>query len=328
MRPDPPPPGEDDPPAGDPSRDAGTQEGTGKDTGGDAEHRAGFCPLVGLPNVGKSTLLNRLVGVELAIVTPKAQTTRARMEGIYSDETHQAVFVDTPGILEPRYLLQEAMLEEAERSLEGADVPVYVADAGYAPSLDAAASSGLPGRFAAVLCLNKIDRIPADRLEEIQRTLGDQGWAAVVPVRARTGEGVDRLRREVLRRLPPSPPFYPRDQVAAAPVRDFVAEFVREACFLELEEEVPYSVAVRVEQYREEEEPVYISAVVFVERDSQKGIVIGEGGRMIRTIGQRARGRIEEFVGEQVYLDLWVKVLPKWRKKESRLARLGFRAST
>jgi len=328
MRPDPSHPGEGDPPRGDRSRDAGPVEGPGRGAGGDTDHRAGFCPLVGLPNVGKSTLLNRLVGVDLAIVTPKAQTTRARVEGIYSDEGHQAVFVDTPGILEPRYLLQEAMLEEAARSLEGADVPVFVVDAGYPPSLEAAASSTLPGRFEAVLCLNKIDRVGADRLGEIRRTLEEQGWAAVVPVRAPTGEGVDRLRGEVLRRLPISPPFYPQDQVAAAPVREFVAEFVREACFLELEEEVPYSVAVRVEQYREDEEPVYISAVVFVERDSQKGIVIGEGGRMIRAIGERSRGRIEEFVGEQVYLDLWVKVLPKWRKKESRLARLGFRAPT
>lgn len=292
------------------------------------EHRAGFCPILGLPNVGKSTLLNRLVGAELGIVTPKAQTTRRRTVGIYTDEVHQAVFVDTPGILEPRYLLQEAMLAEAERSLEGADVPVYVVDAGYPPSIGAAVSSSLPGRFPAVLCLNKVDRVDPARRVEIADRLREAGWDAVVPVRAPDGEGVDRLREEVLRRLPPSPPYYPGDQLAAAPVREFVEEFIREACFVELDQEVPYSVAVQVEQYREDDEPVYISAVIFVERDSQKGIVIGAGGRQIRAIGGRARARIEDFVGEQVYLDLWVKVLPKWRKKESRLARFGFRAST
>ena len=288
------------------------------------DHRAGFCALVGLPNVGKSTLLNRLVGADLAIVTHKAQTTRRRLRGIYSDDHHQAVFVDTPGLLEPRYLLQEAMRSEAERALEGTDVRVWVVDAGHPRSLEFARSSALPERDADVLCVNKLDRVAEGRREELLSGLEEAGWSTVVGTVAEDGTGVDRLRREVLDRLPVSPALYPPDQLATASLRDFAAEFVREACFRELEEEVPYSIAVVVEEFRESEDPVYISAVLHVERPSQKGIVIGEGGRMIRAIGTRARGRIETLLDRRVYLDLWVKVLPKWRKKRSELARLGF----
>lgn len=288
------------------------------------DHRAGFCALLGLPNVGKSTLLNRLVGADLAIVTHKAQTTRRRLRGIYSDDHHQAVFVDTPGLLEPRYLLQEAMREEAERALEGTEVRVWVVDAGYPRSLEFARSSPLPERDADILCVNKVDRVAEDRREELLSGLEEAGWNTVVATVAEDGTGVDRLRREVLERLPESPPLYPPDQLATASLRDFAAEFVREACFRELEEEVPYSIAVVVEEFRESEDPVYISAVLHVERPSQKGIVIGEGGGMIRAIGTRARRRIETFLDRRVYLDLWVKVLPKWRKKRSELARLGF----
>lgn len=292
--------------------------------GAPAEHRAGFCALLGLPNVGKSTLLNRLVESELAVVTPKAQTTRRRLRGIYSDDRHQAIFVDTPGLLEPRYLLQEAMRDEAERALEGTDVRVWVVDAGYPPSLEFALASELPDRRVDVLCLNKVDRVDEARRRELLDRLEGAGWATVVPTVAREGVGVDRLRSEVLERLPTSPPLYPPDQLATDHLRKFAAEFVREACFHELEQEVPYSVAVVVEEFRESEDPVYVSAVLYVERSSQKGIVIGEGGKMIRRIGSRARRRIEAFLGRRVYLDLWVKVLPKWRKKRSELARLGF----
>lgn len=291
---------------------------------GDDGFRAGFCALAGLPNVGKSTLLNRLVGDDLAIVTPKAQTTRRRLRGIYTDDGHQAIFVDTPGLLEPRYLLQEAMREEALRALRDADVRVWVVDAGYPPSVDAARERGDRDAEADLLCLNKVDRVSEERRDELEAAFRRAGWEEVVATVAADGRGVEELREAVLRRLPASPPLYPADQVATAPVREFAAEFVREACFRELEEEVPYSVAVAVEEFRESDEPLYISAVVYVERSSQKGIVIGEGGRMVRRIGTAARERIEAFLGRHVYLDLWVKVRPKWRKKESELARLGF----
>lgn len=309
------------PPA--PDRAAG-EEGAGAPAGEAGSHRAGFCAIAGLANVGKSTLLNRLVGEKLAIVTPKAQTTRRRLLGIYSDDRHQAVFVDTPGLLEPRYPLQESMRAEAEDAIEGAELLLYVVDGGYAESVEAALTSPLRGREGAILCLNKVDRVREERREELEGRLREAGWDPVVATVASEGRGVERLRAAVLERLPASPPLYPPDQLSDAPVRDFVAEFVRETCFEELEEEVPYSVAVEVERFREDE-PLYISAVLHVERSSQKGIVIGKDGRMIRKIGSRARSKIESFLGRHVYLDLRVKVLAKWRKRRDRLARLGYR---
>lgn len=300
-------------------------EGEGSPADGAVEHRAGFCALVGLPNVGKSTLLNRLVGTDLSIVTPKAQTTRRRLLGIHSEEDRQVVFVDTPGLLDPRYLLQASMREEAERAMEDADVVVHVVDAGFQPSIDAALTREPPGRARGeILCLNKVDRVEGPRREELETGFREAGWGEVVPTVAESGEGVDELRRKVAERLPPSPPLYPRDQLSDAPLREFAAEFVREACFRHLSEEVPYSVAVQVDEFREDEEPVYISAVIYVERPSQKGIVIGEGGGMIRRIGTEARERIEAFLHRRVYLDLWVKVLRKWRKRRAELSRLGF----
>lgn len=287
--------------------------------------RAGFVALVGLPNVGKSTLVNALVGRRLAIVTPKAQTTRRRLLGIYSDEAHQAVFVDTPGLLEPRYLLQRAMQEEAEAALEDADVVVYVVDAGFEPSVRAGRQfRGGEGR-PSVLCVNKMDRIDPGERAGLLASFPATSWDAVVPTVAIREEGVDRLREEILSRLPPSPPYYPVDDLSAAPLRFFAEEFVRESCFEQLEEEVPYSIAVQVETFREAEEPVYIAATLFVERESQKGIVIGRGGARIRRIGVSAREKIEAFLDRRVYLDLRVKVLRKWRKRAEELARLGYR---
>ncbi|MFW6193494.1 MAG: GTPase Era, partial [Gemmatimonadota bacterium] len=202
---------------------------------------------------------------------------------------------------------------------------VWVVDAGFGRSVAAARELEAPDPDADLLCLNKVDRVDARR-DELADGFRAAGWAAVVPTVATEGDGVDRLREEVLARLPESPPLYPGDQLAVAPVRRFVEAFVREACLRELEEEVPYSVAVSVEAFRESEEPLYIGASVFVERRSQKGIVIGEGGRMIRRIGASARKRIEAFVGRQVFLDLRVKVLPKWRKRDRALERLGLGA--
>ena len=287
------------------------------------EHRAGFCAIAGRPNVGKTTLLNRLVGVDLGAVTPKAQTTRMRLAGIWSDEEAQIVFVDTPGLLEARNLLQESMRAEAEEALAGADVAVLVADAGRRSTLDAVASVADPAADRHILCLNKADTVEPT---EMRSLVGEarQRWGTVVATVATEGRGLEELRGAVKDRLPDSPPLYPEDQLATAPLRFFAEEYVREACFLQLAEEVPYSVAVRVEAFREEEDPLYISAVIYVERSSQKGIVIGEGGKRIRGIGTEARRRIEALVERPVYLDLWVKVLPKWRKKEHELRRLGF----
>lgn len=285
--------------------------------------RAGFCGIVGLPNVGKSTLLNELVGERLSGVTPKAQTTRKQLLGLYSDEEHQVVFVDTPGLLDPRYPLQAGMREEAERAIRDSDVLLFVVDCGFGPSVESARDFEAGAEVPGVLVLNKADRVDGERLEALRRELTEAPWDAVIPTVATEGRGVDRVLQAVLDRLPESPPFYPLDQLSTATMRELVAERVQETCFEELEEEVPYGTAVEVVEYREDDDPLYIAAVLYVERDSQKGIVIGRSGRMIKRIGRRSRPKVEELVGRKVYLDLRVKVLEKWRKKPGALARLG-----
>jgi GTP-binding protein Era len=285
---------------------------------------AGFVAIVGLPNTGKSTLLNELVGERLSIVTAKAQTTRQRLLAIYTDTRHQAVFVDTPGLLEPRYLLQAGMLEEAEQAATDADLIVYVADAGYARSLEHARGWRPPRDVPAILCLNKADRVDPARIEELSRSFAGGAWETVVSTVATEGRGVEALRDEILARLPAGTFLYPEDELATAPLRFFAAELIRETCFEELGQELPYSIAVGIEEFREQEEPVYIAATVFVERESQKGMVIGRGGGMVRRIGTRARHKLESLVGSLVYLDLRVKVLRNWRKDPGRLKVLGY----
>lgn len=287
--------------------------------------KAGICAIIGLPNVGKSTLLNRLIGERLSIVTHKAQTTRQRLLGIYSDEGHQAIFVDTPGLLEPRYALHESMQAEVARARTDADLVLYVVDLGWERSLQHAREFAAPPGVPAILCLNKVDRLAADRLPEIEAELEERScWHSVIPTEATADRGVSRLRDTILSLLPASPPLYPLDDIAAAPVRFFAAELVRETCFQELADEVPYATAVEIVTFRESEDPVYVEAVIHVERESQKGIVIGRGGSMIKTIGRKARGKIEKLIERPVYLDLRVKVLPNWRRRPGRLKLLGY----
>ncbi|WP_420448041.1 GTPase Era [Candidatus Palauibacter sp.] len=289
--------------------------------------RAGFVAIVGLPNVGKSTLLNAFLGERLAAVTPKAQTTQRRLRGIYSDTTSQAVFIDTPGLIKPRYTLHRSMREEALSALEDADVALAVADAGFEPSLEWAEEFGRSIRIPRILCLNKVDRVEASRATELREGLAGGGWDGVHGTCATRGEGVREVLGALLERLPESPPLYPVDELSDAPVRDFVGEMIRETCLEELADEVPYAVAVRIEEFRERagDKPTYIEAVVYVEKESQKGIVVGAGGRTIRKLGTRSRTKIERFLGRRVYLQLRVKVLPNWRKKTHHLRVLGFR---
>lgn len=292
-----------------------------------AAYRAGFVAIVGLPNVGKSTLLNALVGERLSIVTPKAQTTQRKHLGIYSDEGHQAVFIDTPGLLEPRYTLQRSMREEALSALDDADVVVAVLDAGFDKSIQWVSEFGPSLRPPKLLCINKCDRLTESAVDQLASRLDGADWSRVVRTAATRGEGVEELRAAILAELPESPPFYPTDELSDAPVRDFVAEMIRETCLEELDEEVPYSVAVQVEQFKERKggKPTYIEALIFVERESQKGIVVGKGGATIRKIGSRSRSKIEKFLDHRVYLELRVKVLPNWRKRSNQLRVLGFR---
>jgi GTPase len=287
--------------------------------------RAGIVTVVGKPNVGKSTLLNRIVGQKLSITSSKPQSTRDRVVGIFTDEESQMVILDTPGLLNPRYPLQEAMRSTAIRALDEADVIVYLADAteGAPPPLVEAAQLAARPRAPVIVALNKSDALPLSRRNELS-ALDD-----AVLISALTGEGIPDLMQKVAQRLPESPFLYPEDEISTQPVRFFVAELVRETVLEQLHDEVPYSVAVQVEEYREDRSPLYIRAVIYVERDSQKAIIIGSKGAQIRRLGEAARKKIETFVGgQQVYLDLWVKVLANWRKNPGSLSRFGYQLAT
>ncbi|HMG00027.1 MAG TPA: GTPase Era [Gemmatimonadaceae bacterium] len=287
--------------------------------------RAGIVTVVGKPNVGKSTLLNRIVGQKLSITSPKPQSTRDRVVGIYSADDSQMVILDTPGLLNPGYLLQEAMRSTAIRALDEADVIVYLADAteGNPPPLVEAAQLASAPRAPVLTVLNKSDAVPAQRRGET-----DVAAADVVYVSALTGDGIPELMARIARLLPESPFLYPEDDISTQPVRFFVAEMVRETVLEQLHDEVPYAVAVQIEEFREGSSPLYIRAVIYVERDSQKAIIIGSKGAQIKSIGEVARKKIESFIGSKVYLDLWVKVLANWRKNPGSLSRFGYQLAT
>src|SRR3954464_2061734 len=286
--------------------------------------RAGIVTVVGKPNVGKSTLLNRIVGQKLSITSEKPQSTRDRVVGIHTSDDAQMVILDTPGLLNPRYPLQAAMKATALRALEDADVIVYLADAteGEPPDLAAAAGLGAPPAAPVITVLNK-----SDALAPGVRPASDHGVETVF-ISALTGDGIPELLAKIASRLPESPFLYPDDEISTLPVRFFVAELVRETVLDQLHDEVPYSVAVQVEEFREERSPLYIRAVIYVERESQKAIIIGAKGAQIRRLGEAARRKIETFVGTQIYLDLWVKVLANWRKNPGSLSRFGYQLAT
>ena len=286
--------------------------------------RAGIVTVAGKPNVGKSTLLNRIVGQKLSITSPKPQSTRDRIVGIYSTEDSQLVILDTPGLLNPKYPLQQAMRSTAVRALDEADVIIYLADAteGLPPSLSEAAELSPPPQAPVIVALNKSDALNSVRREELASNDG------VVLVSALTGDGIPDLMARVARLLPESPFLYPEDEISTQPVRFFVAELVRETVLEQLHDEVPYSVAVQVEEYREGSSPLYIRAVIYVERESQKAIIVGGKGARIKSLGEAARKKIETLVGEKVYLDLWVKVLANWRKNPGSLSRFGYQLAT
>jgi GTP-binding protein Era len=286
--------------------------------------KAGIVTVAGKPNVGKSTLLNRIVGQKLSITSPKPQSTRDRIVGIYTSDDAQLVILDTPGLLNPKYPLQQAMRSTAVRALEEADVIVYLADAteGLPPSLVEAAELSTPPKAPVIVALNKSDTLNTFQREQL--VTSDN----VVLVSALTGDGVPDLMIRVARLLPESPFLYPEDEISTQPVRFFVAELVRETVLEQLHDEVPYSVAVQVEEFREGRSPLYIRAVIYVERESQKAIIIGGKGARIKSIGEAARKKTETFLGEKVYLDLWIKVLPNWRKNPGSLSRFGYQLAT
>jgi GTPase len=309
----------------------GTFAGAGEPGGGAVATRAGLIALVGRPNAGKSTLLNALLGEKLSIVTSREQTTRERVLGILTDGSVQMVFVDTPGLLEPRYLLQESMLAEALSAVGDADVVLLLLDPTRTD--DPVPGEEILGRLRSrgarlMVAVNKLDLARPGQVEQLRGWSRETLGVDAVGISAVTGDGLKALRSALASLLPESPFLYPEDDLAVQPVRFFVEELIRETIFEEYGQEVPYAAAVRVEEFREAEDPVYISARVYVERESQKGILIGKGGEAIKRLGTRARMKIEAFTARPVYLDLWVKPLPGWRKQAASLKRLGYRTAT
>lgn len=284
--------------------------------------RAGIVTLAGRPNVGKSTLLNRIVGQKLSITSEKPQSTRDRVVGIHTVGDTQMVVLDTPGLLEPRYRLQEAMRASSGSALEDADVIVYIADAreGAPVPLSEAADLTTVPSAPVLTVVNKVDALPAYRRQELKLAMPDAFF-----ISALNGEGVVELQQAIIERLPESPFLYPDDEISTQSLRFFAGELIRETALEQLGEEVPYSVACVIEEFREDRSPVYVRALVYVERESQKRIIIGAKGTRIRAIGESARGKIEALVGEQVYLDLWVKVSANWRRDAGALERFGYR---
>jgi GTP-binding protein Era len=278
--------------------------------------------VVGKPNAGKSTLLNRIVGQKLSIMSDKPQSTRDRVVGILTAGEAQMIITDTPGLLDPKYALQEAMQGAAVGALLDADVVVYLNDAreGVPPRLEVAAGLDRPLLKRPVLMvLNKSDLVSDVARQRLQEEVD-----GALLISALTGDGVDGLLSTVDGLLPEGPWLYPAEDVSTQSVRFFAAELIRETALEQLSEEVPYSIACEIEEFREDRSPVYIGAVIHVERDSQKRILIGDKGRRIREIGMSARKKIEGLIGEQVYLDLWVKVLQNWRRDENALRRFGY----
>ncbi len=302
------------------------------------DHRSGFVAVIGRPNVGKSTLLNRLLGQKIAITSPKPQTTRDQIMGILTTDTAQFIFLDTPGIHKPLHKLGQAMVAIADETIRDADVVLWLVDVNDAPTEEDQLIAEKLGEMhrskplpPLVLGLNQADRwhqgeeAQARRQAEYVANLGGLTPAQVIAFSATTGDGTEALMAVLQGLLSLGPRFYPADQVTDLQVRFIAAELIREQALTLLRNEVPHSLAVVVDEFKPRDENMtYIAANIYVERRSQKGIVLGQGGSMIKEIGKLARPQIEEMVGTKVYLELWVKVWEKWRKKEQMLVRLGY----
>jgi GTP-binding protein Era len=293
---------------------------------------SGFVSILGRPNSGKSTLLNKLTGMKLAIVAPKPQTTRTSIQGVMNLPGAQIVFVDTPGIHKPDSLFNRRMLDTVRAALDQRDLLLYVVDATRrASEEDREAVALVAGaRTPALLLLNKIDALKDKRalLELIEKYRSVYEFAAYLPLSALTGEGLDTLRAELVKRLPEGPAYFPDDYITDQPERFMAAELIREKILLAAREEVPHSVAVAVEDWKETERLTRISAAIYVERDSQKGILIGAGGSMLKKIGTEARIEMERLFGRKIFLELFVKVRPKWREDPKFLDAVDWRSMT
>lgn len=292
-------------------------------------HKSGFVALVGRPNVGKSTLLNTMLRQKIAIVSHRPQTTRIQQLGIVTEPDHQIVFVDTPGIMQKAmHKLDEIMLDSAIDTLNDADVIVWLLDGTFPPNAEDQNLADLmaKARGTVLLVINKNDQIPPDQVME--RT---NAYRALLPaetdwffISAEKQLGTNELYQQIVESLPEGPRYYPADQITQTFTRDIVAELIREQILLNIRDEIPHGTTVLIESYNEQATPIHIKANIFVERDSHKAIVIGAGGKMLKQIGAEARKEIEDLIEERIFLELWVKIAPKWRKREGQLKRFGY----
>lgn len=287
-------------------------------------HRAGFVNILGKPNAGKSTLLNALLGEKLAITSPKVQTTRHRILGILTNPDSQIVFSDTPGIISPDYKLHEKMMQAVRKAVEDADVAILLADATEPTAPVRETFSALGIRAPGILALNKTDLATPVQLTEARKAFSGDGYKAIVEVSALKQENLESLLKVVTSLLPEGPPYYPEDMLTERPIRFFVAELIREKIYELYRDEIPYHTTVLVNRFEEKTTLTKISADVIVQRETQKGIILGEKGKAIRRLGERARIDIEAFIERKVFLELHVKVRDKWRDKDLFLREYGY----
>lgn len=291
------------------------------------KHKSGFVNIVGNPNVGKSTLMNRLVGERISIITSKAQTTRHRIMGIVNTDDMQIVYSDTPGVLRPNYKLQESMLNFSESALDDADVLIYVTDVIETIDKNEEFLQQVKKEKCPILLLiNKIDQTDQTKLEAlVQEWSGILPQAEIIPIAALSNFNVNYVKQRVEELMPESPPYFEKDALTDKPARFFVTEIIREKILLYYQKEIPYAVEVVVEMFKEEDDLIHIKALIICERDSQKGIIIGHGGQALKKVGAMARKDIERFFGKKVFLEMFVKVEKDWRNRDKMLCAFGYR---
>lgn len=287
--------------------------------------KAGFVNIFGKPNAGKSTLLNALMGEKLAIISSKVQTTRHRIKAILTDKAYQIIFSDTPGIIEPRYKLHEKMMQAVKSSLEDADVALLIADIHDDPEENNVIFSSLRLKVPCLVLLNKSEKSTAEEIQRVTEFFQQQPYCKeVVLISALKKKGLDILLQKILDLLPEGQPFYEGDDLSDLPTKFFVGELIREKIYQLYQDEIPYHTAVMVQEFKEKSTLIKIGAEIIVQRDTQKGIILGEGGKMIKQLGSNARKDIEAFLGSKIFLELFVKVRPKWRDNEMQLREYGY----
>lgn len=290
-----------------------------------ANHKAGYVAIIGKPNAGKSTLMNLILGTKLSIITPKPQTTRNQVVGIYSDEDSQIVLLDTPGLISPRYGLQESMMKAVHRARNDADVVIHLVDGNRPPDPELELKYVSELNVPVMLVINKTDLASEERLQACQNEYSAHlQYDEIMHISALKASGTTELMESVKQKIPLSPPYYPKDQLSEHPERFFIAEMIREQLFNQFHQEIPYSCAINIVDYHEEEEIDHIQAEIIVDRKSQKGMLIGKKGQALKKLGTDARKEIEHFIGKQVNLQLFVKVREKWRDKPNFLRSYGY----